>query len=97
MTKQEQFLLIVQTSVLSNAINLASIPEQANKYRHEISSTGVFGTMMEAIYVSERIPENMGAADAANEFVTYFLSNQRESEEHAQGHKLECPAWCARY
>jgi hypothetical protein len=49
MTKQDQFLYVVQTAVLTNAINLTSQPELAEKYRHLFSASGVLGLMNDAL------------------------------------------------
>jgi len=40
MTKQEQFLWIVQTTVLANGINISTQPERIDKWRHEFSGVG---------------------------------------------------------
>ena len=95
MSKQEQFLYIVQTAVLANGINLSSSPEMARRYRHEMSATGVLGLMNDALYASERIPDDLTAVEAATEFCAYMLSNLRESAEEA-GAMIECPSWFAR-
>ncbi|WP_059414292.1 hypothetical protein [Cupriavidus basilensis] len=89
MTKQEQFLWAVQTIMLTNAVNLALEPEQAKKQRHIFSATGTMGTLHDALYASERIPEGMTAVDAANEFCGHMLENLREA-----GDKV--PMWFAR-
>ena len=73
MTKQEQFLWIAQSTVIANAINLSSRPDWAEKHRTDISEMGVFITMDEAVRASGLIPENLTAAQAANEFCTSGL------------------------
>jgi hypothetical protein len=55
MTKQDQFLFLVQTAVLTNGINLLSLGEVSHEDRVEISATGVMGLMLDAIQASERI------------------------------------------
>ncbi len=97
MEKQQQFLWIVQTMILTNSINLASIPEEADKYRHSISYTGAGFVMCEAVWASERIPDEMEARDAAHEFCTYMLANLREQDEKATSEKLTVPYWFARH
>jgi hypothetical protein len=95
MTKQEQFLWIVQTTILANGITLTSLPSLAEKYRHDYSSVGAKNLMAEAIYASERIPEVMTAADAADDFCLWMLTNLRDIQEQA-GKKMHVPAWFAR-
>ncbi len=88
MTKQEKFLWIVQTCLLSNAVNLAT-SKHADEYRHEVGATGQYGNAQEAIRASEIIPFDMSAEDAAHSFIFYICSNLRE-----QGDR--CPAWMTR-
>ena len=90
MTKQEEFLYIVQTSILANAINLSLDPEQIDKYRHEISLTGVFNLSQDAIEASKMIPDEMPAAEAANQWITYFVDSQKKGEPE----EVHCPVWC---
>jgi hypothetical protein len=97
LTKQEQFLWIVQSMVLANAINLSSRPDWAEEHRAEISASGVFITMDEANRASGLIPEDLTAAEAANEFCSFMLKNLRDTEEKAAGHSLTVPHWFARY
>lgn len=82
--------------MLRNAINLASDPERADRYRHEISPTGAFGTCQEAVRASERIPANLSAADAAHEFFFYMADNIREYDESVDGKRQMVPSWFAR-
>jgi hypothetical protein len=95
MTKQEQFLFIVQTAILANGINLSSGAEPDEKYRHVFSATGVLGTLDDAIYASESIPDNMSAYEAAHEFCNFIFANLRKANE-ADGNKLNVPRWFAR-
>ncbi|KAB7661233.1 Uncharacterised protein [Plesiomonas shigelloides] len=91
MTKQEEFLYIVQMTAIGNAINLSTQGDDAiNKYRHVISGTGFFNIAHDAIRCSKQIPEDMCVVDAANQFVTFFLDNQRDMEED----DATCPSWC---
>ena len=96
MTKQEQFLWIAQSTVIANAIHLSSQPVWAEKHQMEISDMGVFITMDEAVRASGLIPENLTAAQAANEFCTFTLPNMRDTEEQALGRPLTTPPWFAR-
>lgn len=94
MDKADHFLWIVQTMVLANAVNLTSHPVRAKVYRDEISASGVFIAMDEAVRASQKIPEGVTAAQAANEFCAYILRNLREPEERATGQKT-VPGWLA--
>jgi hypothetical protein len=96
MTKAEKFLWIVQTTTLANAVNLASIPERAEQYRHVISASGALTIADEALDASQLIPEEMTAFEAAHEFCTFMLANLKETEEKAAGEKMVVPAWFAR-
>jgi hypothetical protein len=97
LSKQEEFLWIVQTMVIANAINLSSVPDWAEDYRAEISASGVFITMDEAVRASGLIPEDLTAAEAANGFCSFTLKNLRDAEEKVAGHSLTVPHWFARY
>lgn len=88
MTKQEQFLILVQTVLLANGIN-RSLDEDALARRHEFSALGILGLMGDALYASDRIPSQMSATEAAEEFCGYMLQGLRE--EGAQ-----CPIWFQR-
>ena len=96
MIKEDQFLFIVQTIILTNGINLSSQAEYAAKYRHVYSATGVLGLMNDAIYASKRIPEKMSAFEAADEFCGFMLDNLRQSEETAKHEQMRVPSWFAR-
>ncbi|MFC0243694.1 hypothetical protein [Rhodopseudomonas telluris] len=96
MTKQEQFLFLVQTAVLANGINLAASDDTREKYRHVYSAPGVMGLMLDAIEASEKIPETMTAHTAAVEFNTYMLDNLRHQEEHASSRFAAIPRWFAK-
>ncbi|WP_339023395.1 hypothetical protein [Aeromonas salmonicida] len=90
MTKEQEFLYIVQMTAIGNAINLSTQGESVcDEYRTTISGTGFFNLAHDAIRCSKQIPPEMDAIEAANDFITYFLENQRESEEDPQ-----CPYWC---
>jgi hypothetical protein len=91
MTKQEEFLYIVKMTALGNAINLSTQgDEEITKYRHVISGTGFFNLATDAIRCSKQIPESMCVVEAANEFVTFFIDNQKHMEES----RVNCPSWC---
>ena len=95
MTKQEEFLWIVQTAVLANAINLSSDVDTRKEYRHVYSSTGVRITMAEAIRASARIPDDMEAADAADDFCLWCFDNHREAARR-ENPEANVPYWFAR-
>jgi hypothetical protein len=95
MTKQEQFLWIVQTVFLADVANIHQMGI-SQVYRADISGTGTFITMDDAIWASGRIPKEMPARQAANEFCTYSIRRQRELQEKALGKPLDCPHWYKR-
>jgi hypothetical protein len=97
LTKQEEFLWIVQTMVLANALNTSTFTPITPQKRILLSASGVFITMDEAVRASGMIPEDMTAAEAANEFCTFALENLREDEETASGRTMDVPHWFARY
>lgn len=90
MTKQEQFLWAVQTVLISNSINLSLEPEKALARRAHLSATGMLGTVADALYASERIPEEMSAAEAADDFCGWMIAHIREAGD-------TCPAWFQRH
>lgn len=92
MTKQEQFLFIVQTAILANGINLSSTGESSEKYRHEFSASSVLGMLDDAIHASDNIPDNMSAYEAAREFCSFIFENLGEGGKAADNP----PAWFAR-
>lgn len=89
MSKQQQFLWAVQTALLANAINLSLEPPNAIANRHIISASGTLGTLGDALYASERIPDDLSAIEAANDFCGYMLANLR-------GEGDTVPSWFAR-
>ena len=93
MTKQEQFLFIVQTAILANGINLSSGAKPG--YLQVFSATDVLGTLDDAIYASERIPYTVSAYEAAHEFCNFIFANRREADE-PDGDKPQVPPWFAR-
>ena len=97
MTKQEQFLWIVQTAILANGINLATTTATRKKYKAEFSATGVLVTADDAVRASELIPAKLTAFQAANEFCTYMFLNLRESEDKTRPRNhLKVPGWFSR-
>jgi hypothetical protein len=94
-TKQEQFLWIVQTAIIVNAVRL-TVGQEAEGDVSDISLTGNWGAISDAIRASELIPADMDADTAADDYCTYMLSNQRRAEIQAHGHPIPCPEWFAR-
>jgi len=86
MTKQEQFLWIVQTTILANVI--ASQRDLADKW-HQYSGVGVTGLMADAIFASERIPSELSVTEAADDFCGYVLWRDEGTE------RPELPLWFA--
>lgn len=98
LTKQEEFLWIIQTAILANNINLATDPKDQERDSKKLaiySSTGTYITCSDAIFASKKIPENLSSAEAANQFLSYFLPNLKNIEEKA-GNPLKLPYWCSR-
>lgn len=90
MTKQEQFLWIVQTTILANGISISTEPERIEKWRHEFSAVGAKNILADAVYASERIPETMTAAKAADDFCLYMIKSLYEGNEEE---RPELPGW----
>jgi hypothetical protein len=87
MTKQEQFLWIVQTTILANVIHFAS--QRALAKWHQYSGVGVTGLMADAILASERIPSELSVTEAADDFCGYVLWRDEGTE------RPELPLWFA--
>lgn len=97
MSKQEQFLWLVQTAILANGINLAANADTQGHYGHCYSARGALALSGNAVRASERIPEDMSAYDAALEFCTFALDNLKHAAEDARrGKRLEVPSWLGR-
>lgn len=83
--KKFQFIIEVQTALINNAIN-RSLDEDAIAKRAQFSATGTLINMDDAFYAADRIPENLSAHEAANEFVHFVCGPE----------KAEVPEWFAR-
>ncbi|MFC7739162.1 hypothetical protein ACFQX4_26100 [Roseomonas sp. GCM10028921] len=94
-TKQEQFLWLVQTAVIVNAVRLSTEARPGREVTG-IGLTGNWGAITDAIRASERIPADMDADAAADDYVTYMLENLRREEMEALGHPISCPGWLKR-
>jgi hypothetical protein len=94
LSKQEQFLWIVQTTILANAINVTS-GEVSEEYRTDISGNGVFIMMDEAVRASELIPDDMEVTEASDDFCTWVIKKWRDDAELG-GKRLTVPGWFAR-
>src|SRR3712207_2456994 len=95
MTKQGQFLWIVQTALLVNAVD-QTVDRGPGEDRSDVSMTGNWGAITEALRASERIPPDLPAEDAAHEYCNYMFENQREAQENAAGRRMQVPTWLAR-
>lgn len=80
---------MVQTAFLANAINV-SLEDDAKARRDELSATDALYFMEEAIQASERIPLEMSAADAAQDFAGWMLKSHRDAGDAV-------PMWFARH
>ena len=97
MTKKEQFLWIVQTTILANNIRLATEPdtiaEKNSRKRNDLvadfSVALTFGLCRDAMDDSERIPANLSAVDAARDWFFWKLESVRDDD-------AKLPAWFAR-
>jgi hypothetical protein len=79
--KRGTFLLVVQTAVLANATSVASQPDKAAKYHHEVSAMGVLELMSKAVAVSESIPESMSVSKhPASSVTTCLITSERHSK-----------------
>lgn len=94
MTKQEQFLWMVQTAILANAIKLSMDDQTALIYRDTYSSSGVRIVMSEAIRASSLIPDDMDAADAADDFCIWMFRNHQDELKKADP-SATVPYWFA--
>ena len=92
MTKQEEFLWLVQTAIIVNAVRLSTEARPGREVTG-IGLTGNWGAITDAIRASERIPDDMDADAAADDYVTYMLENLRREEMEALGHPISCPDW----
>ena len=87
--KQEQFLWLVQTIILSNAMGLRSGPEELRTFQDATTVVGLSHAAAEALLASERIPFELTASEAAIEFCSFVLENLRPAGSR-------CPRWFAR-
>lgn len=94
MNKQEMFLWIVQTTLMSYSVFLATKPENQDpevRYSnaHRFSHAGILGLAGDAVAASKRIPENLSAREAACDFCGFMLKMYSDEEGRA------CPRWFA--
>lgn len=87
--KKFQFITEVQTALINNAINV-SLNDDATDNRHIFSATGTLINMDDAFYAADRIPKDLGAHQAACQFVEFACENLRPEDQ-------EVPYWFARY
>jgi hypothetical protein len=95
LTKQQQFLWIVQTALLVNVVN-QTIEWKQGSDRSNVSMTGNWTAITEPLWASARIPNDLTAEEAAHEYCYYMFDNQRASDEKATGRKMAVPGWFAR-
>ncbi|HHQ4530150.1 hypothetical protein [Aeromonas veronii] len=76
MSKQEMFLWAIQTYILTNSINCAAQDGNAPDIHAEISATGISSIVDLALYVSDKIPDDISAAEAAQ--IVYFSDDDDE-------------------
>jgi len=94
MTKQEKFLWLVQTMLLTELAHWSIWGVQDTKIaRADTSLTGNWTLITEAVWACERIPAHMDAYEAAREYVHYMLPIYRHEVEAERG---PVPAWFAR-
>lgn len=85
----------MQTAVPANGVNVAARPESAQAYGDEYSTEAVPRFMAEAVEAGERIPEAMGAGEAAEAFCRPEPRHPREAHERATGTKMQRLGWLA--
>jgi hypothetical protein len=96
-TKQEEFLWIVQTTILANNIRLATEPDtikpKNDNARWQLlagfSTSPTFSLCTDAVYASRCIPGTMSAETAAHQWVFWMLENLRDGD-------AKLPTWFAR-
>ncbi|TAH67647.1 MAG: hypothetical protein EWM45_06710 [Rhodopseudomonas palustris] len=94
MTKQEEFLWIVQTAFLTNAIDLATDPDNRDTYRNVFESGNANLVMRQAVRASGRIPADMEAGEAADEFCDWMFTN-RQDDQKRNDPDATVPDWFA--
>ncbi len=67
--KRQQFLWIVQTSLIGNAINRAKQDADAAYF----GSLAMFNFAQDAVTASHLVPDQMTAIDAARDFINLFV------------------------
>ena len=73
--KKFQFVMTVQTALIANAVNLTLEPGAKEK-RHLFSATGILGHMADAFYAADKIPDDLDAVIAADQFVHFILDHE---------------------
>ena len=77
--------------MLANATSQQVQQQLPERYRH----VGTTNFMAEAVSASERIPEELSAADAADDFLLWMIGNLRVMTE-GSGEMPEIPEWFKR-
>ncbi|WP_424140375.1 hypothetical protein [Roseomonas chloroacetimidivorans] len=83
MTKQEQFLWIVQTAIIVNSVRL-TIDAKPGQDVTDIGLTGNWAAISDAVRASELIPADMDAETAADEYCSYMLRGTRACPQMSQ-------------
>ncbi|MCY0149845.1 hypothetical protein OEG84_19610 [Hoeflea sp. G2-23] len=95
MGKREDFLFVVQTALIVNTVRLATDGDRDPGAVANFSTTHALSQLQTALDVADRIPIDMTAYEAGNEFCSYFFSNLRDQEP--EGNKPQLPHWCGRF
>jgi hypothetical protein len=74
MTKPEAFLWFVQTAVITNAVQVGTGQPVSDLARVGTSVTAVLAVLEEALWASERIPDELSAFEAAHEFCHHMIN-----------------------
>lgn len=84
-SKADRFLWTVQTAVLADAENQASIDSKAKKQERFSPDTSV-ETLAHAVRVASLIPNHIDATEAASEFLAFYSPGMKERNTP--------PKWC---
>jgi hypothetical protein len=88
-TKQEEFLWIVQTAILADSIRVTSRREIKDNSLQ--SGVGAKNFMGDAVRFAGRIPSNLAATEAADDFWEWIVKGVEKDKEAVAGETL--PLW----
>lgn len=94
MTKQQQFLYIVQSYIIIRRVEMLRDGDKFAQSQIETFASTMMGVLFDATHASERIPDDLNALEAASDFCEYFLDNADYNTKSGSNKKL--PSWCAR-